>query len=280
MTLTDKALWVIERNLDRPLTLSDIADFCGVSRYHLAHAFGEGAGLSVMQYVRGRRLSAAARRLANGAPDILDLALDTGYESHEAFSRAFRAQFGATPEMVRRKASTEELPMTEALRIQRQSGVALAPPRFEAGKPMLFVGLAERHAFSAPQGIPAQWQEFMARYDEIPDKAQAIPAGVTADMDDDGNFEYVCAVEVSKFSTAPRGLIELRVPAQTYAVFQHREHVSKISATYAAIWNDWLPEHKYAGADGPSIERHNEAFDPRTGLGGVEIWIPVRETER
>ena len=67
--------------------------------------------------------------LAKGAPDILDLALDTGYESHEAFSRAFRAQFGATPEMVRRKASTEELTMIGALNIPQQGGVALEPPR-------------------------------------------------------------------------------------------------------------------------------------------------------
>src|SRR5208283_3428040 len=105
-------------------------------RYHLAHAFGESTGHSVMQYVRGRRLNAAAHRLANGAPDILDLALETGYESHEAFSRAFRAQFGATPEMVRRKARTEDLPMMEALRMPAERGVELEPPQFESGKPM------------------------------------------------------------------------------------------------------------------------------------------------
>jgi AraC family transcriptional regulator len=277
MTLTNKALWVIERNLDRPLTLSEIADSCGVSRYHLAHAFGESVGLSVMQYVRGRRLSAAARALANGARDILDLALETGYESHEAFSRAFRAQFDATPEMVRRKASTEDLPMIGALKIPEETRVKLEPPRFETGKPMLFVGLAERHSFAATQGIPAQWQKFMARYGDIPDKAQPIPVGVSTDMDDDGNFEYVCAVEVSRFSETPRGLIELRVPAQNYAVFTHREHASKGGATYAEILNHWLPDHGKVAADGANLERHLETFDPKTGLGGIEIWIPIRD---
>ena len=88
-----------------------------VSRYHLAHAFGAATGLSVMQYVRARRLTVAARTLADGAPDILDLALDAGYGSHEAFSRAFRSQFGVTPGMVRRQASTEDLPMTKAMNI-------------------------------------------------------------------------------------------------------------------------------------------------------------------
>ena len=48
-----------------------------------------------------RRLSEAARVLANGSPDILTVALDFGYGSHEAFTRAFRDQFGMTPESVR-----------------------------------------------------------------------------------------------------------------------------------------------------------------------------------
>ena len=80
MSITAKALWVIERNHQRDLTLDEIADACGVSKFHLAHAFGQSTGHSVMQYVRGRRLTEAARKLARGAPDILDLALETGYE--------------------------------------------------------------------------------------------------------------------------------------------------------------------------------------------------------
>jgi len=258
MNLTSKALWVIERNLNRPLGLGEIAEACGVSRTHLAHAFGRGAGLSVMQYLRGRRLSAAAEALAAGAPDILDLALDAGYGSHEAFSRAFRAQFGATPEMVRRHASTEDLPMIKPLKISEGESVELAPPRFVSGAPMLFVGLSERHAFGAPEGIPAQWRTFMAAYGDIPDKISSAPDGISTDMDDNGNFDYLCAVEVSKFSKTPKGLIELRVPAQHYAVFRHDGHVSKIGATYSAIWNQWLPGHNRLAADGASLERHRE----------------------
>ena len=106
MSVSKRALWVIERNLNGDLTLGDIAKACGTSKYHLAHAFGESTRISVMQYVRGRRLTMAAETLAGGAPDILALALDVGYGSHEAFTRAFRAQFEITPETVRQKGST------------------------------------------------------------------------------------------------------------------------------------------------------------------------------
>src|SRR5690242_14900648 len=101
MSLTNKALFVIERNLGRDLSLAEIAKACDVSRFHLAHAFGEATGISVMEYLRGRRLTEAAYALASDASDILSVALDTSYQSHEAFSRAFKAQFGRTPEEVR-----------------------------------------------------------------------------------------------------------------------------------------------------------------------------------
>lgn len=275
--LANKALWVIERHLGRPLTLAEIAGACGVSKYHLAHAFGASTGLSVMQYVRGRRLTIAAQLLTEGAPDILGLALDSGYGSHEAFSRAFRAQFGVTPETVRQKASTEDLPMVKARKIPEAGAVQLDPPRIVSGAPILVAGLSERHSFETAQEIAAQWHRFMAIYGEIPNKAGPIPLGVTMNMDDDGNFEYLCGVEVSKFSADRHGLVQLRIPAQTYAVFQHREHVSTLPSTYSAALNKWLPDHGRVAADGPTLERHLETFDPGTGLGGVEIWIPLKD---
>ena len=60
MSVTKRALWVIKRDLNDDLTLGDIAKACGASKYHLAHAFGESTRISVMQYVRGRRLTMAA----------------------------------------------------------------------------------------------------------------------------------------------------------------------------------------------------------------------------
>src|SRR5277367_2344185 len=109
MSLTNKALFVIERNLNRDLSLAEIAQNCSVSRFTLAHAFGEATGRSVMDYVRARRLTEAAYAHAAGASDILDVALDSGYASHEAFTRAFRAQFGTTPDEVRRRESVAGL---------------------------------------------------------------------------------------------------------------------------------------------------------------------------
>ena len=91
-------------------SLADIADASGVSRYQLLRAFGSATGHSVTRDARGRRLSEAARLLAVGAPDILTVALDAGYGSHEAFTRAFRDQFGLTPQAARQRRSSTIFP--------------------------------------------------------------------------------------------------------------------------------------------------------------------------
>jgi len=67
MSLVNRALFMIERNLHRDLSLGGIAEACGVSRFHLAHAFGEATGVAVMEYVRRRRLTESAYALASGA---------------------------------------------------------------------------------------------------------------------------------------------------------------------------------------------------------------------
>src|ERR1700744_3665787 len=101
MNPAQKALWYIESHLASELTLDEISGVAGVSRFHMVRAFAAATGFWWMLYVRTRRLSEAARSLASGAPDILNVALDADYGSHEAFTRAFRDHFGVTPEAVR-----------------------------------------------------------------------------------------------------------------------------------------------------------------------------------
>ena len=107
MNAVEKALWFIESHFAGEITLEEIAKTAGVSRFHMTRAFGTATGFSIMRYVRGLRLTEAAKALSRGAPDILSVALDAGYGSHEAFTRAFRDEFGMTPEMIRAGGSEE-----------------------------------------------------------------------------------------------------------------------------------------------------------------------------
>ena len=278
MNPAQKALWYIESHLADPLTLEQIAVIGGVSRFHMVRAFAAATGLSVMRYVRTRRLSEAARALAGGAPDILNLALDADYGSHEAFTRAFRDHFGVTPEAVRRSTRLDNLLLQEPIVMDSTVIDNLQAPRFETGKAMLVAGVGERCTHeNGGAGIPNQWQRFHQKVGDIPDRVGQVAYGVCCNGDDSGNFDYIAGVEVSDFSDLPREFSRVRIPEQRYAVFTHRDHISSIRRTVNTIWNHWLPASGLNAADAPSFERYDENFDPLTGNGGLEIWVPVKQ---
>ena len=230
-----------------------------------------------MRYVRARRLSEAARALANGAPDILNLALEADYGSHEAFTRAFRDYFGVTPEAVRSSTRLDHLNLQEPITMDSTLIDNLEAPRFQTGRPLLVAGIAERYSTENGAGIPGQWQRFHQSVANIPGRIGKVAYGVCCNGDDAGNYDYIAGVEVSDFSDLPREFSRVRIPEARYAVFSHRDHISTIRRTIDTIWNDWLPASGLKAADAPNFERYDENFDSLTGNGGLEVWIPVKE---
>jgi AraC family transcriptional regulator len=277
MNPAQKALWFIESHLADTLTLDEIAGVAGISRFHLVRAFSAATGFSVMRYVRARRLTEAARALAGGAPDILALALDADYGSHEAFTRAFRDHFGVTPEAVRSSTCLDHLKLQEPILMDSTLIDNLQAPRFETAKAFLVAGIGDRFSHENGAGIPGLWQRFHQSAAHIPGRIGQVAYGVCCNGDDAGNFDYIAGVEVSDYSDLPREFSKVRIPEQRYAVFAHREHVSTIRRTVNTIWNHWLPASGLKIADAPNFERYDENFDPHTGNGGFEIWVPVRE---
>ena len=154
---------------------------------------------------------------------------------------------------------------------------SLQAPRFEPGKPFLVAGISERYTCENGAAIPGQWKRFHQSVDRIPGRIGKAAYGVCCNGDDAGNFDYIAGVEVSEFSDLPREFGRARIPAQKYAVFSHRDHISGIRRTVNTIWNHWLPASGFKAADAPNFERYDEKFDPLTGSGGLEIWIPVRD---
>ncbi|HEY3891822.1 MAG TPA: AraC family transcriptional regulator, partial [Bradyrhizobium sp.] len=270
-------LWFIESHLAEALSLDEIAATGGVSRFHLVRAFAAATGLPVMRYVRARRLSEAARALANGAPDILALALEANYGSHEAFTRAFRDHFGVTPEAVRSSTPLDHLRLQEPIIMDSTKIDNLQAPRFETGKPLLVAGIGERYTCESGAAIPGQWHRFRQSVANFPDRIGRVAYGVCCNGDDAGNFDYIAGVEVQDFTDLPREFSRVRIPEQKYAVFTHRDHISTIRRTVNTIWNEWLPASGLKAADAPNFERYDENFDPVSGNGGLEIWIPVRD---
>jgi AraC family transcriptional regulator len=275
----EKALWYVESHFTREVSLDEVAGICGVSRFQLSRAFGEALGLSLTRYLRGRRLTEAARALAAGAPDILALALEAGYGSHEAFTRAFHEQFGLTPAELRGRGHLGDLALVEPLRRDRLAPVALPSPRIERRGPLSIAGLGERFPGPGLAGIPALWQRFREHIGHVQGQVGTVAYGLCiAAGGDRACSHYLAGVEVAELSEIGEALTGMRVPRQRYAIFHHRDHITTIANTVHAIFGDWLPASGQAAGDFPGlIERYDASFDPDTGSGGLELWLPLRE---
>ncbi|MEM6708424.1 MAG: AraC family transcriptional regulator [Pseudomonadota bacterium] len=211
------------------------------------------------------------------ASDLLDLALSCGYESQAAFTRAFKSAFQQTPAAYRALAQRGDpliLDHPETLPMTQSASMNLATPRLVDAPAYRFVGVSRRYDSGDVSGIPAQWAECAAK---VPVESADATYGVCYNMTADGAMDYLCAVQSSE-ATAGDDLTVVDVPAGRYAVFRHEGHISEMAVVWQAIFRTGLSDAGLSLKPGPEFERYGSEFDPQTGTGGYEIWIPV-ETE-
>ena len=97
----DEVMRYIRAHIGEPLDRETLADVAGFSVPHFHRVFTAHVGESAISYVRRIRLERAARKLRMGAVDITEVALAAGYDSHAAFGKAFKQQFGLSPSKFR-----------------------------------------------------------------------------------------------------------------------------------------------------------------------------------
>ena len=154
--------------------------------------------------------------------------------------------------------------------------IDLAKPRLVTSTAMLLAGLTARYNCASSAGIPGQWQRLTPFIRNVREQVGDVAYGACYNFDHDGNFDYLCGVEVKSFSELPAEFATLRVPAQAYAVFHQPGHITTIRQTCATIWSKWLPQSGREAADAPMLERYGPEFDAVTGNGGFEFWFPVK----
>jgi AraC family transcriptional regulator len=279
MSAIARIVWLIESRFRDTLSLDEMAAHSGLSRSHLSRIFPIVTGYSLSAYIRGRRLTTAARALADGAPDILGVALDAGYGSHEAFTRAFRDQFGLTPEELRRRRSLNSLSLVEPLRMDPDVKIRLAPPKIEDRPKLRLAGLNQRYDGKTMANIPDQWTRFGPYIAEISDGRPGDAFAVIGRMEEGSDgFDYFTGIPVEPRREVLSGLMTMTLPAARYARFTHQGHVSTIRATCAAAFEEGLPGtgHTQDTERFSFLEYYGPDFNPQTGLGTVEIWVALK----
>lgn len=97
LRLLRQAIDYMEEHLHENIEINDIAKAAMSSKYHFQRMFHALTGFTVTEYVRNRRLTLAAEELVGTDGKVIDVTLKYGYESPEAFSKAFQRMHGVTP---------------------------------------------------------------------------------------------------------------------------------------------------------------------------------------
>jgi AraC family transcriptional regulator len=164
--------------------------------------------------------------------------------------------------------------------MKQSPAMQLEAPRFENGKSLRIVGFREHYTSATMKNMPGLWQRFAPHIGNIPGQVGRVAYGLCFNALSPDGVDYLVGVEASVSSDLPGDFSVAAIPAQEYAVFAHREHVSRLHETLDAI-DKWLPgsglEVACETADAPNFfERYSEEFNPRTGMGGMEVWLPVK----
>lgn len=153
------------------------------------------------------------------------------------------------------------------------------PPRFVESPALTLAGFSVRYRPETRASIPAQWGRFGAEVGQVPEPKGPADFGLCSEWRGD-EMEYTCAVQAAPGARLPAGWRLLTLPAQRYAVFAHQGHVSELWRTLCWVLQDWLPGSGRTRTQGFAgeleiLERYGPGFDPRTGLGDIEAWLPV-----
>ncbi len=271
----------IAAQLFAPLSVASLAAVAGLSPYHFSRAFAAHFGESPMSHVRGLRLAHAAERLeAPNPPALAELAFDCGFESQEAFTRAFRRAHGAPPGQFKREAksnrSERERIMTAAANVKLDLVQQPEPVR-RAG--FAVVGASARFNDETKNRIPALWDTLVSNLPLAGQRGFRTYGVCWGGLASDGSFRYMAGVEVAPDAKLPDGLELWPVPEQTYLVFRQTldagELHPQMRAATEAIWSKILPNAPYKLANGPDFEAYAEGFAPGKAGAVVDYYVPI-----
>jgi len=276
-----KGVQYIEAHLSNELSLSKIAEAAHFSRHHFARSFHAASGDTVMGYVRKRRLSVAAERLAQEQTPLIEIAFAAGFDSQEAFTRAFKRQFGKTPSAFRETQKADWVRFRPAITpetLARTKEFIRMKPVIKNHPAIKAIGFAQTFDQDTRGGIPELWDKFIPQMDSIPHITDGTTYGLCKATDKDDSFGYMACAEVQSLDDVPEGMEGWVIPAHKYAVFTHElssENVHEdIQPTVQYIWGSWADKAGLTIANAPDFERYGPDFRPGRGQS-IEFFIPI-----
>lgn len=280
----NRALHYIEENLTNDIDFREVARLALCSEYHFKRMFSFLAGITLSEYIRRRRLTLAAFELKDSNIKIIDVAIKYNYSSPDSFTRAFQNLHGITPSEAKKNGSSLKAFPKMTFQLSIKGGNEMNY-RIEEKEAFHIVGIKERvpiifHGVNPK--IAAMWEslndETIRKLKEL---SNVTPLGLLSAsvnfsegrMEEKGQLDHYIGVATTK--DCPNHLVQLEVPAGTWAVF---EAVGPFPDTLQDVWgriySEWFPSSNYEQVEEPEI-LWNEHKNVTSPTFKSEIWIPV-----
>lgn len=276
-----KAINYIEQNLDGDISYEEAAKIACCSTNYFQRMFAYVIGITLVEYIRRRRMTQAAFELQTKDMKVLDIAMKYGYTSPTAFNRAFQSVHGINPSMAKSQGCKlcAYPPIKFSIQIQGGSDMLY---RVEEKASMRIVGIRIPLTYDMDKNyklIPSFWQqtkqsEMFYRILNLNNTPQKRVFGISIYNASDEVYYYI-ATETDK--PAPEGMYEYEIPASLWAVFESNGPFKEsIQTIYKRFFTEWLPFSGYTYAEIADVEVYpvcNEAIVS----GYAEIWMSLKK---
>jgi AraC family transcriptional regulator len=292
MELLDKmnrAIEYIETNLTNKIDYEKVANEIGYSVHHFQRMFSFITDISMVEYVRRRRMTMSAFELQNSPMKVIDIALKYGYESPEAFTRAFQNLHGITPTAARSKGISLKAYPRISFQISIK-GVSEMKYRIETREAFQVYGIERIFDMNYDENlrtIPKFWDEVQSNGEcdklaestgNLNNQEELCPVNAICDYRQTGGttFPYmICALKSDKSDTT--GYKTVDIPSATWAIFTSDEYdINNISNAFQdlnkRVHTEWLPTSTYKKLEGYDLEMY---YEKDNGKEYCESWIRV-----
>ena len=280
-----RGLDYIEAHLEDDLSPAEVARAAGISQWYFQRIFKSLTNETLKTYIRSRRFAAALNLLEDDEARLLDVALASGFDTQESFTRAFKKAFGVTPGAYRtsrgivrfnRKARFD----VDYLRHLHQN-LSVEPDLVELPA-LRLVGMSTR-CFGADsdksnfaRAQPALWNRFLPRLGEVEMVGPRMAYGAVTIPKRGDELTYVAAVQAAP-GPVPEGMVAVEVPAAHYARFAHRGRVDRLDRTLNFIYSSWLLTSGMRHTGGCDLEIYGSGYVPNSEDSLIHYAVPVVE---
>lgn len=272
----NEALNYIEENLESPIDLVEVAKKAYCSEYHFKRLFSLLSGITIAEYIRRRRLTLAALDLKEQHVKVIDIAMKYGYQSPDAFSRAFQNFHGVTPTLAKQLEQNLKAYPRMSFQLTIRGGFEM---NYRIVEKESFQVVGVKYAVEMVNEILSHTYEDMiagvgeSRLKELATISNGEPHGIvhisvnySESVEGKATFEqYIGAVTTEKTETYET----LAIPSLLWAIFEIDGDWIQVEEHWQQIYSEWLPLSSYELVEGPEILASKEQKS--------EIWIAIKK---